>query len=515
MDARRDEPRSGSPCCGCRLDGDAGALSRRDLLAALGGAVVVGLSWSALRAAGAEVASPPPREPLVVKPVFAYGTYRRRPQASWRPWGGVETQKDAEAETARIGRELAELKKKADFPLEFLPLARVRSAGEAAKAVQEAKADALLLYAAAGPTPQAIDAALRLGKPVIVFVRHRSGPLYLWYEIIHPRYLRAHSDHLARKGIDYEDVVVDSQGEILWRLRALCGLKNTVGSRIVAIGGAGGWAHGEAPKLARDRWKLEIHSVPYPELGKLIAAADADKAATALARERADRYLKSPGVRLETERGFVERCFLLDQVFRGIMAKVGAKAITVNACMGTIMRVARTTACLTLSTLNDDGYLAFCESDFVVIPAGILMGNITGHPTFLHNPTYPHDGIITLAHCTSPRKMDGKSLEPVRIVTHYESDYGAAPKVEMRKGQQITSIIPDFEAKVWHGLTSEIVEAPFYPICRTQIEARYQVPDHALAEAMRGFHWMTVYGDYLREAGYALKRTSIAWKTLA
>ena len=42
MDARRDEPRSGSPCCGCRLDGDAGALSRRDLLAALGGAVVVG-----------------------------------------------------------------------------------------------------------------------------------------------------------------------------------------------------------------------------------------------------------------------------------------------------------------------------------------------------------------------------------------------------------------------------------------------------------------------------------------
>jgi len=184
------------------------------------------------------------------------------------------------------------------------------------------------------------------------------------------------------------------------------------------------------------------------------------------------------------------------------MAKVGAKAITVNACMGTIMRVARTTACLTLSTLNDDGYLAFCESDFVVIPAGILMGNITGHPTFLHNPTYPHDGIITLAHCTGPR----------RIVTHYESDYGAAPKVEMRKGQQITSIIPDFEAKVWHGLTSEIVEAPFYPICRTQIEARYQVPDHALAEAMRG---MTVYGDYLREAGYALKRTSIAWKTLA
>jgi len=504
-----------SVCCGCRREGDLQGVSRRDFIGVVGGAALVGLSWSALRAAEAEVAPPPARKPLVVKPLFAYSTYRRRNQTSWRNWGGVETQKDAEGEVGRIDRELGELKKRADFPLEFLPLAAIRSGNEAANAVQAAKADAFLLYAAAGPTPQAIEAALRLAKPVIVFVRHRSGPLYLWYEIIHPRYLRAHSDRLAKKGIDYEDVVVDSQDEVLWRLRALCGLKNTIGSRIVAIGGPGGWAHGEAPKLAQDRWKLEIRSVPYPELGKLIAAADADKAATALARERADRYLKSPGVRLETDRGFVERCFLLDQVFRSIMAKVGAKAITVNACMGTIMRVARTTACLTLSTLNDDGYLAFCESDFVVIPAGILMGNITGRPTFLHNPTYPHEGIITLAHCTGPRKMDGKSLEPVRVVTHYESDYGAAPKVEMRKGQRLTSIIPDFEAKVWHGLTSEIVEAPFYPICRTQIEARYQASDMAVAEAMRGFHWMTVYGDYLREAGYALKRTSIAWKTLA
>ena len=78
--------------------------------------------------------------------------------------------------------------------------------------------------------------------------------------------------------------------------------------------------------------------------------------------------------------------------------------------MGTIMPMAETTACLPLSTLNDDGYLAFCESDFVVIPSGMLLANISGKPMFLNDPTYPHDGIITLAHCTGPRKMDGKTL---------------------------------------------------------------------------------------------------------
>ena len=128
--------------------------------------------------------------------------------------------------------------------------------------------------------------------------------------------------------------------------------------------------------------------------------------------------------------------------------------------MGTIMPLAETTACLPLSTLNDDGYLAFCESDFVVIPAGMLLASISGHPMFMNDPTYPHDGIITLAHCTAPRKMDGKTLEPARILTHFESDYGAAPKVEMRNGQKVTNIIPDFAGKRWVGLTGEIVDPP-------------------------------------------------------
>ena len=56
-----------------------------------------------------------------------------------------------------------------------------------------------------------------------------------------------------------------------------------------------------------------------------------------------------------------------------IMDEAQTDAITVNHCMGTIMGISKTTACLPLSLMNDDGYLAFCESDFVVIPSGILL----------------------------------------------------------------------------------------------------------------------------------------------
>jgi L-fucose isomerase-like protein len=179
--------------------------------------------------------------------------------------------------------------------------------------------------------------------------------------------------------------------------------------------------------------------------------------------------------------------------------------------MGTIMPISETSACLPLNLLNDDGYMAFCESDFVVIPSGILLHYISGKPVFLNDPTYPHDGLVTQAHCTAPRRMDGQHLEPVRILTHFESDYGAAPKVEMKKGQRVTNLVPDFAVHKWVGFEGEIVDNPFLAICRSQIDVQIKGDTNKLLEEMKGFHWMTCYGDYLRETGYALKKVGVDW----
>jgi L-fucose isomerase-like protein len=255
--------------------------------------------------------------------------------------------------------------------------------------------------------------------------------------------------------------------------------------------------------------------VTYEQLRPMLADAMKDDAAVKLAAQRAADYLKDPLIKLETERQYVDNAFLLEQVFRSIMASAGARAMTINNCMSAIMPMSKTTACLTLSLLNDAGCLAFCESDFVVIPSGILLSSIAGRPNFLNDPTYPHAGLITLAHCTAPRRLDGKTLEPARIVTHFESDYGAAPKVEMKKGQVVTNVIPDFASAKYVGFLGEIVESPFLPICRSQIEVAYKFPDEKLALNMPGFHWETIYGDWMREMGYALKKIPIGWQVLA
>ena len=512
-------------CCPCGTEQESRRSSRREALQLCGismaGTAMSGLSWSMLGAGegAAPAATSPPRKPLIVKPVFTYPLTTRRPQTSWRNWGGVETQADVDQEAARIRGELDRVQAAADFPLQILPLAVVRRADEVRQAADLDSADALLVYAAGdggGDLMAAMNPLHTLGKDLIYFVRHKSGPLYYWYEGLMSRYLHQHTDTLASPGVDYEDVVVDNLDEIVWRLRALCGLKNARGTKIVAIGQASGWGPGgkQAPELAKQKWHIDAQTVSYDELGKLLKAAFADADTVQAARQRADAYLKDPGVKLEVDRAAVDNAFVLEQVFRRVMAQADAQAITISGCMSQVMPLAQTSACLTLSVLNDAGYLAFCESDFVVIPAGVLLAQISGRPHFLNDPTYPHAGVITLAHCTAPRRMDGKTLEPARIVTHFESDFGAAPKVEFRKGQVVTSIIPDFAHSRWVGLRGEIVDAPFLPICRAQMDVAHQVSDLQLAQAMPGFHWDTIYGDYLREVGYALKKTPIKWERL-
>jgi hypothetical protein len=427
----------------------------------------------------------------------------------------VQTRAAVDEESGRIRGELERLRAAADFPVDFLAFSGVSTAADLASVTDLAGSDAILLYAAGG-WMDVLDTLGGMGKDLVIFCRHRSGPVYLWYEIVSPRYLRQHTDAPAVKGITDEDVVIDSQEEILWRLRGLAGLRNTLNTRVLAVGGPDAWSQpaGVVPKLVSDIWKFDIRTILYEDLGKLIQAARADGEAVKKAHEQAAAYLSTPGTTLETERSFVENAFLLEQVFRGLMKQADCRAITINGCMGTIMPLAETSACLTLSLLNDAGYLAFCESDFVVIPSGILLANISGRPVFLNDPTYPHEGVITLAHCTAPRKMDGRKRESARILTHFESDYGAAPKVEMSRGQVVTNIVPDFASKRWAGLKGEIADAPFLPICRSQIDIRFTCDSLTLAQRMPGFHWMTGYGDSLRETGYALRRVGIAWDVI-
>lgn len=455
---------------------------------------------------------------LVVQPLLRHLIETPKVRTSWRNWGGVHTEEAVRDEQRRIAGELAGLAKKADFSLDLLPLATARTDEEGSKIRDTSPADALLLYAAGA---NRLDPCITRRRHTIVFVRHRSGPVYDWYENASNRFLRVPGPNFEYdvyrnfEGVTVDDIVVDDYDDILWRLRALYGLKNFIGTRAITIGRAGGKGCPRAPQVCREKYGMEIFEVPYAELERRIRQCRADGQLMAALERSARAYLAQPGVALATQREFVHRAFLLHRIFKELLHQHQAQLFTIGACMSTVMPIAETTACLALSLMQDEGYIAFCESDFASHPAAVLLRCVTGKPVFMHNPTFPHKGILTCAHCTCPRRMDGRRYEPVRIMTHYESDYGAAPKVLMPPGQLVTLIDPDAAQVRWLGLKGVVEDNPDFPICRTQQDIRILGDAKRLAREIRGSHWLMAYGDYLEEMGYAVRKLGLDWLNIS
>jgi L-fucose isomerase-like protein len=501
-------------CCHC--------VNRREFLTA--GAVLAAGAVIAPHLAGAATVSwtedrwDPDRpfvqfgKPLRVQPVLMYRLPQQRDMASWKSWGGVQTAEAAKEEAARITGELADLAARAEFALEILPVIHIQNEEEAAAAAK-ADADVTVLYPATGSGGM-LNAAIP-DRGGIVFVRHRSGPVYYWYEALSTRYLRTDGETDPAKKLSVHDVVVDDYDEMLWRLRALFGVKNFMGSRVVALGGARGKYAENAPDFARDTYNLDIVEYPYEDLEKRIKSAFADTACMALADKWTTRYLELPGTTLATDRNFVVNAFVLYGIFRDIMEEHGTGCFTINQCMGTIIPMSKTTACLTLQLLNDEGYAVFCESDFVVVPAGMFLRQVSGKPVFMHNSTFPHNGCVTCAHCTGPRRMNADRYEPALITTHYESEYGAAPKVEIPVGQTVSFINPQYATGRWVGLRGTVEDNPFLEICRSQQDVRIDGDWKRLLNEVRDSHWLMVYEDYLREIGYAAPHIGIMWDNIS
>ena len=457
-----------------------------------------------------------PCKTLKVQPVLMYRNQPFRKLTSYKSWGHVNSKETAVEEEKRIEQELKQMKASAEFAMEFLPLITVASLDEAPK-IHRQDYDVVLLYAANGSGDMLkACAASAPEKDTIIFVRHRNGPIYYWYEALGDRFLKPTDDpELSKNSADHhgpltvEDVVVDDLDEILWRLRALYALKNFIGHKTVAIGAASGKYDGDAPANCKKRFKHEIVEITYEQFGKRYREFSANPDFVAKAEAWTDIYLQMPNTRLETQRDFIVRAFLVYGVFKEYMLAHKASTLTVLGCMGTMFEAANTTACLSLGWLNDEGYLGLCESDFVLVPAAILMRYVASKPVFMHNSTFPHQGMVTCAHCASPRRMDGVNYNPMRIMTHYESDFGASPKVDFPIGQKVTFLDPHYSNPRWLTFSGNIMSNPDFEICRSQQDVLLDGDWKRLKREARDSHWTMSFGDYKNEVEYISRKIGV------
>jgi len=523
---RRDHPKSHGHRCSCGQPSETTGtdMSRRGFLSGIAGTAALSdlllATPSHVRAVPAESVSSgtslPRGAALRVKPVLTYQIEKRREKQSWRSYGGLQTQADVNREAGRIEADLKKLASEAEFPIEVLPLALVDSDPKADEAAGT-DCDVLLVYAAGGWQVYKLAASK---TPNIMFLRHKSGYHYLWYEIAHWRLLRKNGDTFEEPNMDIDDIVVDDYREILWRLRALYGLKNARGTTMLAIGGLTAYSRpGQelGPTHAKDVWGYDFKIVSEAEFAERLKKARADKDIMEHVERQANELIAQPNIILQTDRKFVVNSFLALQVCKEFMSESGATNFGFARCMNrSVIEMLDTPPCLVLSLANDEGYTAYCHTDLTHTVPGVLLRWIAGRPTFVCNSHFPHNGIFTVAHCAAPRKMNGQDYEPAKIMTHFESDYGAATKVEYSKGQIVTVIIPNLRCTKWQGFRGRVLDSPSHPACRSQIDIAIDGDARKLLTDMQGFHVQICYGDYLREIGYALKKVGkIEWQNFS
>jgi hypothetical protein len=520
-DARKKEVEK-SCSCGCSHEAHGEAepswpFSRRGFLQGVScGAVGVALGGLSAAAAAEDDLAPPAAKPLRVKPILAYEIQPHQPHNSYRGYGGVDTMDKVNEEVKRIESELKRLAEQSDFAVEFLPVAAVDTDAKA----QEAAAtdcDVLLVYPSGGSTLYKIAESK---TPAVLFIRHKSGPYYLWHEIAHWRLLRNNDDTFVPLAITLDDIVVDKYDEVQWRLRSLYGLKNAKGTKMLAIGELAAYCkpgQETGPPHAKEVWGYQFEIISVEDFTKRLADARANaKVVEAVQRQTKD-LLAQPNVTLETEEKFVFNSFMALRVAKQIMKEVGATNFGFAYCMSRrFIEMLDTPPCLALAMANDEGYTAYCHTDLTHTLPGVLLHWISGKPTFVANSHYPHDGMFTVAHCAAPRKMNGKDCEPTRIMTHFESDYGAATKIEYTKGQVVTAIIPNLHCTKWQGFRGKILGSPSHAACRSQMDILVDGDVKKILAEQQGFHTQVCYGDYLREVGYALgKLKKIEWQNFS
>ncbi|MDY3134819.1 MAG: hypothetical protein SOW22_05265 [Candidatus Egerieousia sp.] len=92
----------------------------------------------------------------------------------------------------------------------------------------------------------------------------------------------------------------------------------------------------------------------------------------------------------------------------------------------------KTTACLALALLNDNGIIAGCEGDIPSICTMLAIYKALGRPSFMANPaSIDSDNLsIDFAHCTIPTAM----VESCTLPSHFESGIGIGINGEVPLG---------------------------------------------------------------------------------
>jgi L-fucose isomerase-like protein len=264
-----------------------------------------------------------------------------------------------------------------------------------------------------------------------------------------------------------------------------------LGSRIGLIGEPSDWLVASSPtgEVVRTVWGPTVVAIGLEAL-----LSEPDEEIVARAEVLARDFRARAEALVEPAEADLLAAARVHATLRRVVAAARLDAVAVR-CFDLVLRL-RTTGCLALAHLNDQGVVAGCEGDLPATVAMLWLKLFCGRTTWMANPSRvdPDRGVLSLAHCTVPRSVGGA----YRLRSHFESGLGVGIQGVMPKGAVTLVRIGGARMEELRALDGELLCNTDHPdLCRTQVEveigrdARQDLLAHPL-----GNHMVVVSGHY-------------------
>lgn len=237
--------------------------------------------------------------------------------------------------------------------------------------------------------------------------------------------------------------------------------------RIGLLGGQSSWLISSDidRNAVESTYGVSFIDIPLSELEDGYAAVEENDRRIRKIRSNMERYLT--GDRTVAD---LEEAAKLYAALSDLCVRYKLNALTIK-CFDLLHKV-RTTACLALALLNDDGIVAGCEGDIPSLWTMLYAKLALKKPAFMANPSSSNRAELTIdfAHCTVPLGM----LHGFRLPSHFESSIGIGIAGSIPSGRFRIMKFSGPQLDRFYSVCGNILMNTNVPQrCRTQIRFKF------------------------------------------
>jgi L-fucose isomerase-like protein len=345
-----------------------------------------------------------------------------------------------------------------------------------------------LLILTGGTEHLALAAIERISGPVFLLAHPEQNSLPAALEIL------SRLRQLARTGRIFLLGGTGDADEPVARLaRHLDSHRRLHAARLGRVGQPSDWLVASMPaaELVTAVWGPEVVDVPMAEVIEALRAADPGEVAAI----RDELVAGAEAVR-EPSPADLDAAARVAAALRRVVREHRLDACSLR-CFDLVMGE-RTTGCLALSLLLDEGVVAGCEGDVPAALTLLWLQAVTGRPGFMANPQDidPATNTLALAHCTVARRL----VSRYTLRSHFESSVGVGIEGEITPGPATVARIGGPDLRSLYASDAEVIAGGASPQrCRTQVLVHLDADVRELLARPLGNHHVLSPGHWSRD----------------